>query len=550
MPAESLLPQSLSVAFVGIAGAPFDFLPAPFVLLEYFRTKSPQAEHVRSKIFSYPQLAHGDAHFAARCDGILADVEMFLREQVARDGRTKKIVCFSCYTWNIDALHRVSAALKEAMDDLTIIWGGPEISRQFIIEGAYDASAADYLFHGEGEVALTKLLDVFVRGASVDLDAIGNLAHRRCDRYACTEVVNQHLDLGQSPSYILAGAADEVLARAGMSLNVETQRGCNFRCAYCNYHKSFPGIRYRDPQLVVREILHARELGCEAVRITDANFVSDKAHALAILNALIAAQVKMRLMVECLPQFVDPEIADAFGRYVQGRENRVIVGIGIQSLNEESMRTVRRSIRRQHFERAFQLLEANGVLIKSDIILGLPFETRESYHTLLAFVLDLQQSGRNLTSMGLLRILPGTDLVAIARETGLVYDPSDSEHYVYATPTMNRADMLHCLRLNTAVARVISARDDQKKMRLRDLYYRVKHSQGMSHVDVLERLASGFMTYLTSQGSDSDFCKPDFPDAEYYYTYRVDNEIPDDVVVDILTQIERPTAEAGEGALH
>ena len=481
------------------------------------------------QVLSYPMTMKNDANYASNCVRIHDEI----RGAVGKDAHS--IAAFSVYTWNLDAIIEVCNRLRISRPKTRVIWGGPEVCLDFINDGVFDSLPVDYLVLGEGEITFKNFLDALVSGDAGAIKKIANLAERVDGTFTLNAVEPAELDLGGIPSPVLLGRVDGLLSRPGMRANIETQRGCNFRCAYCFYHKSYCGIRYRDPELVLREILHAYRKGCTAARITDANFASRKDHALAIMNGLVQHGVKMILMTECLPQSIDEEIADSFGRFIAvSPENKLTVGIGLQSLNEKSMKTIRRHINKKYFESAFELLKMNKAIIKSDIILGLPYETKETYLNSIDFLVNLQRDGYNLASVGLLRVLPGTDLVAIAEETGLVYDRNDSEHYIYSTPDMPRQDMLYCLKVTTVVSRIISARDIESKIRIKDRYFRVKDSLGVSNSVLLRKLVTLFDEYLS--GKESDYNRPDFPNAEYYYCYRVDSEVPDDVVNSMLNR--------------
>lgn len=527
--------KSFKICFVGVSGSSIDFLSAPYILLHYFKTVSKLGAKAESKVFSYTITTKNDFNYKKKCQKIFLDIADF-----SNDTNYKKqtlVVCFSCYVWNIDVVKNLSKKLKENIQGVIILWGGPEICKDFILNGVFDLCPVNYLIYGEGESVLTKLLESLISNKISNIDLIENIARKKNNKFVCNDHADQQEDIMENSSAILNGCMDEILSFSNIRVNIETQRGCNFRCAYCFYHKSFKGIRYRDPNVVIDEILYVYNKGCKEVRIIDANFISNREHVLKIMNGIIKNNIKMNIMIECLPRFVDQEIADVFKKYINiSKENKLVIGIGIQSLNEKSMRTVRRCINKKYFEKAFELLKMENVVIKSDIILGLPYETKETFYNSIDFLVNLQRSGYNLACVGLLRILPGTDLVKIADDLNLVYDKNDSEHNVYSTPTLPRADILECLRVTTVVSRIISARDNDSKMEIRDLYFEVKDTLNISNIELLCLLADSFNRYLYNK--NSDYVKTDFPNAEHYYCYKIDNDIPDKEVKNMLLKLK------------
>ena len=59
-------------------------------------------------------------------------------------------VCFSCYIWNIEKTTELAADLKKAKPQVSVLFGGPEVSydsAEFMQKHAF----LDFLIYGEGE---------------------------------------------------------------------------------------------------------------------------------------------------------------------------------------------------------------------------------------------------------------------------------------------------------------------------------------------------------------------------------------------------------------
>ena len=64
-------------------------------------------------------------------------------------------VCFSCYIWNIEKTTELAADLKKAKPQVSILFGGPEVSydsAEFMQKNAF----LDFLIYGEGEEVFAK----------------------------------------------------------------------------------------------------------------------------------------------------------------------------------------------------------------------------------------------------------------------------------------------------------------------------------------------------------------------------------------------------------
>lgn len=90
--------------------------------------------------------------------------------------------------------------------------------------------------------------------------------------------------------------------------------------------------------------------------------------------------------------------------------------------------------------------------------------------------------------------------------------------------------------MNVVAFRFFSSLDIQNRKKIRERYFEVKDEFKYEHTDLLKHFSEFFIDAL--KGKKSDFLEPDFPNAENYYA-RVHVEIPDDIILEELTQIMR-----------
>jgi hypothetical protein len=439
------------------------------------------------------------------------------------------MVGFSAYLWNIDFFRIVAQQLAER--DCSVVFGGPEISRDWIEQARYDDLCADFLVFGEGEKTFSELLQAYPE-APANSDG---LAVRKNQGWLVGAPRAAAQSISEYPSPYLTGCVDdEVLRREDVQANIETQRGCTLRCSYCIYHKDMPKISYADLDRVVGEVLYCVNKGVKSIRFTDANFGSNADWAKAVVRALIKHRVESTLMFELIPGFLDEELADLFAEYNAMWEwNYISVGVGVQSINRDVLLTMRRGIRREKFDRTFELLTSRNIYAKIDIIIGLPGESLESITDTLEYMLTkLKGNEAHLLCCHLLRGLPGTELLTIAKEFELEFSSERDPHELVSSPVLPRKDLVHALRRAALTFRIINP--GWGRPIVRRSFYNVAEKTGMNYVELLDYLTSR----VVEDKRDIRFSDPDFPYAERWWWGDSQTDLADNDIVGWLQELQ------------
>ena len=147
------------------------------------------------------------------------------------------LIGFSCYMWNVNVFDEIAQVLRKRIPKAKIIWGGSEMSSDYLMQGKFDKLEMDFCVSGEGEVTFQEFLRNQAFGVP-DLSNIPGLAYRQSTSESFK--INPKREaleiLHDVPSPFLTGVVDdEVLLRPKVEANIETQRGCNLRCSYCTY---------------------------------------------------------------------------------------------------------------------------------------------------------------------------------------------------------------------------------------------------------------------------------------------------------------------------
>ncbi|MGL4483439.1 MAG: B12-binding domain-containing radical SAM protein, partial [Anaerovoracaceae bacterium] len=227
--------NNLKLLFVAIDGKKDDFLLAPALLQTYALQDTAIQEQFEFDIYYQTRIIIEEHKSVCRSIS-----DMVIKNK-------PDVVAFPCYVWNYSAVVEISSSIKHHLPQTIIVWGGPEIQLDDIKENKFAKSPADYLVYGEGEVPFTLLLRHLL--GREELNSLPRVAYRSNAKnvWELNDINDPNIiDLATAPSaYLSGGVSDSILKNHNITAIVETQRGCNFKCAYCLYHKNFTHIRYR-----------------------------------------------------------------------------------------------------------------------------------------------------------------------------------------------------------------------------------------------------------------------------------------------------------------
>jgi len=324
-----------------------------------------------------------------------------LDDYVARARSVDVLLC-SCYTWNWEITTRLARAVKEQNPDCLVIFGGPQVPLQYEgdiprtwvadSKGSFfaDYPFVDMLVHQEGEETLKSVLEAYL--GDKDFTHIPGIETREFRTPEAPRIMN--LDVLPSP-YLMNTVFDLVEPVDGVTYiaSWETNRGCPFQCTYCDWGSATKAkVRKRDMDVLFREIEWFADNKIPYVDCCDANFgiFAERDHALA-------RKFKEQKLSKGYPGRVRPA-------WVKASTSRVIpiakelldadllrsVTLAVQSLDQTTLDIVRRSnIKFDRFSSLVQEFADHKIETYTEIIMGMPGETLESYLAGLEQIMEL-----------------------------------------------------------------------------------------------------------------------------------------------------------------
>ncbi|RUM34746.1 MAG: DUF4080 domain-containing protein [Desulfobulbus sp.] len=317
-----------------------------------------------------------------------------------------RAIFFSVYIWNHEYVRRLINDLSRVLPDTPLVLGGPQAS------SLTDLPRQCTVVTGEIEAVGGQFYQDLESGLLQPLYRAGKSS------------------LFPSP-YVNSDFQQELKNR---QLYYEGSRGCPFSCAYC-LSSIAKGVRHKPLELIKKELSGLIAAKPMIIKFVDRTFNDDPPRALAIWKFLADNAGEVTCHFEIAPDRFTEEMLDFLPTV---RCDQFQFEIGIQSCNRETLQAVNRQM---DIERAGEnirrLMALDTIHLHVDLILGLPFETRESFADSFNQVFSLAP---HYIQLGLLKVLPGTAMEKKALEFGLVYC-AEPPYEILATNWMNSTTM-------------------------------------------------------------------------------------------------------------
>jgi radical SAM superfamily enzyme YgiQ (UPF0313 family) len=320
---------------------------------------------------------------------------------------------------------------------------------------------ADFGIAGEGE-RLAALLDALGKDAPVR-DMPGVIASKSTGSppVPFNHPLKRHFD----PAYL---HLPFYLHHGGM-LNIQTKRGCPFRCIYCTY-PNIEGRRLRltPPESAAQTAKALQEAGAKYFFITDSVFNADIAHSLAV-----AEQFQRQGVSIPWGAFLAPLQMPANYLELLVRAGLTHAEFGTESLSDRVLNAYGKPFRRNEILQAHEMALKAGLHVAHYFLLGGPGETPKTLETTLSHIDKLKKSVLFLFCG--MRIYPHTHLFDRAVDEGRI--PSDEdlvEPVFYESAAIGRDEIIQCVRTKAAgrFNWVIGSGGDQTSALLQRMYKR------------------------------------------------------------------------------
>ena len=293
---------------------------------------------------------------------------------------TSTLLGMGAFVWNEHHTQDILTKLQQYGFPGKVLLGGPQVSyTSGKLEKYYPQ--VDVFCRGYAEDAVVK----YVQRSTIDNETptIPGLVYKGREDLK----LQATCDLGSLPSPFLEG-----FIPPQRFLRWETQRGCPFRCSFCQHRESdLPnGSPARTRQALDRmRLSHEVKWLCESqvtdIAVLDPTFNSGPNY-LDILDSFTENKFKGKLSLQCRFEMVKDEFLDRVVA-LNSQGAKIVLEFGLQTIIREEAKAVMRPNRMKAVEAVIKQLNSLGIQYEVSLIFGLPLQTLKSFKESVRFCL-------------------------------------------------------------------------------------------------------------------------------------------------------------------
>ena len=385
-----------------------------------------QPAHVQDEKVPYlgKELPLGLAYLAAYLEREGISVEIFdmniyndsvqLLRRILEEVKPK-VVGISAFTIDIIRADAIAQVIKQFDRDVVTVIGG--IHATALPERTMmEFKNFDYLIYGRGEVPLTELIKSLKMGK--DQKSLEGIVYRSKDTVIKNQPPKHKVPLDELP----------FPARHKLNLNkysphiqkcftlpntgLISSLGCPYQCVYCSIHIIHPGLYFRSPVNLVKEIKYCVDnFGIRDFRFFDDCLTLDKTRMVKICELIIKEGLDIHWNGVSRVDKVDYELLR-----LMKKAGCHQLGYGIEVGSEKSLVIINKRTTLEQAAKAIYLTKKVGLQSSASFIIGFPGETIEDIRETIAFAKKLSP---DIALFYIVKAYPGTPLYKEVEKKGL-----------------------------------------------------------------------------------------------------------------------------------
>ena len=330
--------------------------------------------------------------------------------QVMKDIIDPYALFFSCYIWNYEYNKVLAQEVKRLNPRTIIVFGGHNVPLDYR-KALEELPFADYIIMGEGERPFEDLLLFFL--GKKQKKELCNIAYQDQNKGPfCNKRDDYVTDRFVSPYQ--HGLLDTLLEKHRnyyrFSATLETNRGCPFHCGYCDWGLNRARVRFAPEEQVIRDIAWMAEHSIDECYGADSNFGMFE-RDIKFANAFSEYKTRYGYPRSFFVSFSKKSDKRVLEIALILKKANMLQGatLSFQSLNPSTLKAIgRENLDLSYFKKMMRLYHQRKIPTYSELILGLPLETEESFKKGIGTLMEYGQH----TSIDVYEccVLPNSDL--------------------------------------------------------------------------------------------------------------------------------------------
>ncbi len=326
------------------------------------------------------------------------------------------VLAISTYIWNREIVDFLVTSLKRISPKIKIVLGGPEAgyNSSFWLSRPFPP---DYVIIGAGEAGWRYLAENNFR---LDKKLI-NIPNQP---FMSIELPYRQQDFSSlEHKYVY----------------YEASRGCPFKCSFCLSSRTDQKLEYKTIDQIKQELGKILIHEPKIIKFVDRSFNVDRSISQETWKFINSLETSTKFHFEVHPNLFTESDFEILN---ETPPERIQFEIGVQSTNQQTISEINRN---HHFiqykNKLKQLLTIKNIHTHLDLIIGLPYEDRDSFLNSLNDLLLLEP---DVIQLGFLKILPGTKMHQKKEEYGIIYD-SQPPYQILQTKWISFQDIAYFL---------------------------------------------------------------------------------------------------------
>jgi radical SAM superfamily enzyme YgiQ (UPF0313 family) len=299
---------------------------------------------------------------------------------------------------------------KEINDRLNIpvVLGGPHVTAM-PLETLRRCQHFDYGVYGEGEETFLDLVNHLEKGGEVK--GIKGLVYREKGEVVKTELRPLLKDLDALPfpdrGLLTLENYRWSVPKKGTTkfTTIMSTRGCPFHCVFCSQSTVFGReVRYRSPENVLDEMEEIVEnFGVRHLVFIDDTLTLKRQRVVEICRGILERGLEVTWEGWTRAHTVDEELLR-----LMKKAGLVRISFGIESGNPRILKAIKKGVSLEAIKRAYRMAKRVGLETRGSVMLGHPFETRQTAIETLEFIRSLEECDQ--VHINIMTPYPGTEL--------------------------------------------------------------------------------------------------------------------------------------------